>query len=311
MRILASLPLYVPRSRVGAWISTHECLAYLVTRGHQVDVITQLGNGAHYRYDGVVVHASTEPAEPLARDADLVLSHLGDRQRGARLAAFVGRPSIRMVHGHQRDAASLLHDYPPVLAVYNSTATASAVGWRGPHMILYPPVFPSRYRTTPGDRVTLVNLSIPKGGALFDLLARALPDTLFLGARGGYGAQTARTLPNVEHTGPTGDMAGDVYRRTRILLMPSVAESWGRTGIEAMVSGIPVIAHPTPGLQESLGYAGIFIDRADLTAWRHAIEALADPDQWQAASTKALQRVAELDPAGDLERFEQALLAVA
>ncbi|UQA91872.1 hypothetical protein [Streptomyces halobius] len=44
--------------------------------------------------------------------------------------------------------------------------------------------------------------------------------------------------------------------------------------MEPFASGIPVIAHPTPGLVESLGDARIFAYRDDLNAWIHALRSL-------------------------------------
>jgi len=69
--------------------------------------------------------------------------------------------------------------------------------------------------------------------------------------------------------------------------MPSEYESWGRVGVEAMASGIPVIAHPTPGLQESLGDAGVFVDRNDIDGWERAIRRLLTPRAYGTASKKA------------------------
>jgi glycosyltransferase involved in cell wall biosynthesis len=85
--------------------------------------------------------------------------------------------------------------------------------------------------------------------------------------------------------------------------MPSAHESWGRVGVEAMTSGIPVIAAPTAGLKESLGDAGVFCDRDDLDAWEQALRRLLDGRRWKAASRKAKARAAELDPAADLDRW--------
>jgi hypothetical protein len=310
VRVLAVVPLYPPRSRVGAWLSTHECLAYLVGRGHHVDVVTQLAAEDRYELDGVHVFGRRAPTQELAAACDVMISHLGDRQEGARFAQQAGRPSVRMVHGQTTQALSLLREHPPALVVHNSAATAAEVAWPGPQLVVRPPVYAERYATTPGDHVTLVNLSLAKGGGLFDLLARALPELRFLGVRGGYGPQVGRILPNVEHVGTTQNIRDDVYARTRVLLMPSAVESYGRVGVEAMCSGIPVVAHPTPGLRESLGCAGIFADRTDLGAWRRELLALQDPTQWLAASARARRRVAALDPRSDLERFERALLEV-
>jgi glycosyltransferase involved in cell wall biosynthesis len=101
-----------------------------------------------------------------------------------------------------------------------------------------------------------------------------------------------------------------VYARTRILLMPSEYESWGRAGVEAMASGIPVIASPTPGLKESLGKAGVFVNRGNRDGWQAAIERLDDPAAYAAASSAALRRSKQLDPRVDLARWCEAIEAL-
>lgn len=306
MRILAVVPLYPPNSRVGAWLSTHECLAYMATRGHQVDVVTLLGNHDPYVHDGITVTAArTVDIDTAIAGSDVVVSHLGDDQKTHRCAVARGVPSVRMVHGESGPGAAGLAG--AALAVFNSHALARFIGWDGPQVIVHPPVDPAQWRTTPGDRITLVNLSREKGSELFYLLAASLPQLPFLGVQGGYGRQHIRRTRNVETIGPTRNMRVDVYARTRILLMPSERETWGRVAIEAMCSGIPVIAHPTDGLLESLGHAGIFVDRCDLGGWRREIFRLQDPDEWAAASRRALDRIAELDHTADLHRFAAAV----
>jgi glycosyltransferase involved in cell wall biosynthesis len=128
---------------------------------------------------------------------------------------------------------------------------------------------------------------------------------------GSYGEQIVRALPNVELREHGTDMRA-VYRSSRLVLMPSRYESWGRVGVEAMASGIPVLAHPTPGLHESLGEAGIYLDRDDPAAWITAIrELLEEPARWRAASRKARARSAQLDPDEDLARWCAAIEALA
>lgn len=304
MRVVANLPLYPPGSRVGAWISTHECLAALVERGHDVHVITYLHTPPFpYDLDGVHVHSRAELGE-VAAAADVIVSHLGDDQQASAYAHEAGIPSVRMVHGTPAANHRLVDGE---LAVFNSASLAGEVRWPGRQVVVHPPIHQADYQTTPGDLVTLVNLSVSKGAHVLWALARRMPDTQFLAVRGSYGTQVVRSRPNVEVIDPTPDMAADVYARTRTLLMPSKAETWGRTGIEAACSGIPTIAHPTPGLLESLADAGTFIDRSNIAAWAAAIRRLQDPDQWAAASHLARARAVELDPAPDLARFVEAI----
>ncbi|GGR07657.1 hypothetical protein WEB32_02580 [Streptomyces netropsis] len=64
-----------------------------------------------------------------------------------------------------------------------------------------------------------------------------------------------------------------------------------------------MIAHPTPGLVESLGEAGIFAYRDDLNAWIHALMFLRDPKNWEEASRRAKARSEELSATSDLDTW--------
>lgn len=320
MRVVGIVPLYPPHSQVGAWISTHACLAHMVERGHQVDVVTSLARFPVHVLDGVAVHPRGS-APRVVPGADVVVSHLGDNGVGAMWAERVDARSVRMVHGTVPDALGLLEGAHTDLVVWNSQASAAEVDWHGPSITVYPPIRPADYRTTPGDAVTLVNLAKAKGGELFWRLADALPTTPFLGVMGGYGVQQLSTeaeaaltlgreqIGNVTISRPSSDMRA-VYGRTRVLIVPSEVESFGRVGVEAMCSGIPVVAHPSPGLREALGDAAIWCDRDDIGAWVAALRRLEDPDEWQRWSRAAEAHVADLDPTPDLDRFADALEAL-
>jgi len=123
---------------------------------------------------------------------------------------------------------------------------------------------------------------------------------------GGNGTAWA---PNVVALAPVDDMR-EVYARTRVLLMPSAYESYGRTGLEAAASGIPAIAHPAAGIREALGDAAVFVGRDDFDAWEHAIRALDDEYEYARCSAAARARYDSLDPASELDALERALRAL-
>lgn len=309
MRIVAAVPKYVPDSRVGAWIATHELLAHSARRGHDVTVIRQKGVGKSCDVDGVAVLFGAGHIERMIPAADVVVSHLGDSGRAHAAALAAGVPSVRMGHGAgampERMAGA-------ALIVFNSAALAAATDWDGPSIVVHPPVNAAAHRVlTRGDAVTLVNLTDDKGVRTFWRCAEQCPERRFLGVRGGYGHQIEPRAANVDTVGPVADMR-TIWSRTRVLLMPSLHETFGMAAVEAMVSGIPVIAHPTPGLVESLGDAGTFVHRDDLDGWVEAIEALDDPVQYHDASASASRRAFDLLSTDDgADRFVDAIEALA
>jgi glycosyltransferase involved in cell wall biosynthesis len=305
VQVVGVTPLYPP-SLVGSWLSTHLCLRALVSRGHNVTVVASLASGNRYTLDGVQVIPGRRGRSlaTMISKADVVVSHMGDHTNSHVTAVERRTRSVVMVHGVPiPEHVRRLGDVHPDVMVFNSRSLLDLVNWPGPTVVIRPPVTIQDYRTTPGDKVTLVNVSEAKGGKLFVRLAAALPDVGFLGVRGGYGAQVIRKRPNIEFIPQTPRMRDEVYARTRILVMPSQAETWGRTGVEAMCSGIPVVATPTPGLLESLGDAGVFVERRDLKGWVAAIQRLSDPEEWATASERATARAEELCSEDSAEEF--------
>ena len=65
-----------------------------------------------------------------------------------------------------------------------------------------------------------------------------------------------------------------VFKKIGILVMPSKNETWGRTAVEAMSAGVPVIHSEAPGLVECVGGAGIMCVHNDVDAWVDAINRL-------------------------------------
>lgn len=311
---------WVPQHNAGAEVMLQAMLRALAARGHHVEVALSRQTGQPYDLDGVHVRPGSDPRD-LLDGADVVVCHLENTPAASMLGRWHGKPVVQVLHNNLEITREWVDSGRPALVVANSRwMRQDLADWFGtrprpPVIVVRPPVDRREYETTPGDRVTLINLrrmeSSPggavmgKGSEVFWSLAERLPRLRFLGVTGAYGSQDIRLLPNADVIGhvPHDRMRRQVYARTRILLMPSSYESWGRTAVEAMCSGIPVIAHPTPGLSEALGGAGYLIDRDDLDGWAAAIERLQDPDEWIAASLRARDRAAELDPAEDLNRW--------
>ncbi len=309
MRVLAVTPLYPPHSRVGAWLATHQLMRHLVERDHEVTAFAYMDRRLAWTIDGVRVESiirGRDRAFELAARADVVISHCGDEGFGLEVAAVTGRPAVRMAHGGGPAGSPLMYG-DASLVVFNSQALRDASEWRGPGIVVHPYTDPERYRASEiGDRVTLINLSEAKGGPLLWEIAGRLPGRQFLGVHGGYGQQDVRHRLNVKVLRNTPEMTS-VYRRTRVLLMPSSYEAWGMVGVEAMASGIPVVASDLPGLRESLGDAGVFVDRGDVDGWVREVERLHDPVEWAEASERARERSAVLAADDGRDRFVDAL----
>lgn len=324
------LHAYPHAHNAGAEWAAHSLLRELVSRGHDVDVLLSQPGGViePYELDGVQVHPHRGKGDPALwlrgdRRARVIVTHLENTTRASILGDLHGIPVVHLLHNTFGPTKSWLAKYRPALAVYNTDWmradyeqwwAASRQRWPLPRgLVVRPPVAAADYETTPGDRITLINLTAEKGAKVFYALAERMPRRKFLGVIGGYGHQIVRDdLPNVEIMPNTpGDrMAKDVYARTRVLLAPSVYESYGRVAVEAMCSGIPVVAHPTAGLMESLGEAGIFADRDDLDAWEAAVKRLFSPRVYPQASRAAAARAAELDPKPELDLWVEAMEGV-
>lgn len=307
MRILVMVTAYPPGHNAGSEVMMHALLRPLVARGHTVDVVLTRDRGEEYDLDGVHVHPHVDRRDPLrfTPDADLVIGHLDCAPRAAALGQLQGVPSVQVCHNTNRHTASYIQQGADLFVFNSEHMAATFARHPGRAIVVRPPVDLVEYETTPGDAITLINLSPDKGSDVFYALAERFPDRRFLGVEGAYGEQVRDRLPNLTilpHL-PAARMRDEVYARTRILLMPSAHESWGRVGVEAMCSGIPVIAAPTDGLRESLADAGHFADPDDLGAWEAHLRRLLDGRRWRAASRRAKARARELDPAPDLARW--------
>lgn len=327
LRIVARVHLMPPQHNAGAEHMLVSMLRPLVERGHDVQVwLSRYGKATEpYDYRGIqVVPLESRLDFPTAvRRADVLVSHLECVPSTTALARGYGKPVVVLCHNTHRPTFRDMASGGTALAVYNSQwmereaelffAEYPKAVRPASSLVVRPPVFADEYATRPGNAVTLINCNEAKGGKVFAALARRMPEQQFLAVRGAYGEQILPDLPNVEvveHVDGA-DMRERVYGRTRVLLMPSSYESWGRAGVEALAASIPVVAHPTPGLCESLGEAGVFVDRSDIDGYEAVLRKLLQPAEYRLASKRAKARSAELDPTEDLASWCDAVEVLA
>lgn len=301
MKIVAFVHFYIPYRNAGSETMLHTMLEALANSGHDVLVVaTDVPEAPPtFMVGPITVHNLPTPEGAKfirALKPDVIISHHDRVSDSVRLSREIRCKFVFLVHNDMPQAVQQLKTNPD-LVVYNTEWIAEKHGSSSRNeIIVHPPVFADRHRTSPGNCITLVNLNEHKGGVILQELARRMPDKQFLGVIGGHGVQIVPTKPidNLEIINPTQDMARDVWSRTRILLVPSFYESYGMVGVEAMASGIPVVANPTPGLSESLSYAGTFVPRSNLDEWETAIRLV--ERFWDHKSELARLRSAELDP---------------
>lgn len=306
MKILAWVHLYPPDHCAGAEMMLHEILLQMQARGH--DCRVYLDQSSTDEWQGIPIHVKkTSNIDALIRDADVLITHL-DRTRHVIQVNANRKPIVHLIHNDRQLKFHRVKPQDAALVVANSEWIKKAIAWRGPTIVVPPPCDPARYRTTPGGAYTLINLGENKGANTFWQLARILRDRPFIGVVGGYSPQIIpdKIPSNVELIEHTPNIL-DVYGKTRVLLVPSAYESWGRVGIEAAASGIPSIAHPTPGLLESLDASGTFADRHDIAAWVEAIWAFDDPAVYAEKSAAARARAEQLEPTAHMDALEQAM----
>ena len=317
MKVLANVHMGPPSHNAGSELMIHTMLRYMVEQGHDARAVVGRGvdrvhEGVAYRStDGMRHRDSSTVLAEMHAWADVVVTHLDNSRLAMRYGKSAGIPIVHLVHNHLQMEANMVTGGNCDLAVFNSEWLREAVEWGHDSIVVRPPVWSKDYKVTgPHDSVCMANMTYTKGCETFYELARRRRSDKFLGVLGAYGEQIIRQIPNVEILQHTGDMAADFYARCRVLLVPSDYESWGRVAIEALASGIPVIAHPTDGLLESLGTAGIFCDRGDVDEWEAELKRLDDPAEYKAASARSLARSLELDQVtkADLVGWERALI---
>jgi glycosyltransferase involved in cell wall biosynthesis len=157
-----------------------------------------------------------------------------------------------------------------------------------------------------GDCITLVNANQNKGVTQFIEMANRMPDRKFLAIIPYYGELRPPPAPaNVEWI-PFDDDVRNVLKRTRILVVPSYYESFGRIAFEALYNGIPVVySKPalvpkgqngsTEGLHSWISPVGVPCNRDIIDEWTSAITNLDNEDTYVSLSEQSKQHVRNMN----------------
>jgi glycosyltransferase involved in cell wall biosynthesis len=315
LKVLAYVHGYFPNHNAGAEAMLHQLLIDLRDKGHEVKVLTE--NPGAESYEGIEIYEAHSKKEiGLIQWSNIIITHLNMTRFAVQHGKRYKKPVVHIVHNDKQLSYNKVFDSGSAgLAVANSDWIRKTVKRGIDSIVVYPPTIPERYTVKTNKKyITLINMNEAKGGKMFWQLARIFPDKEFLGVKGAYGEQVEyeESLPNVTIIENTPEILS-IYKKTGIVIMPSSYESWGRVGMEAACSGIPVIASPTPGLTESLDYAGIFVEHDDVAGYVEAIRMLDDKETYDKYSVLLKQRSKEVAGAfaDQMLLLEQKLLGLA
>lgn len=302
---------YVPWVNAGSEICTHTINKFLMKKPYKWDVWVAAPGCPRKTYEGIRcfdLHDTKTLFEVLG-STHIIQSHSYPYRKSLLyISRVTGIPFVEWAHTDnyvgavKRDYKTWNATQSAQWTVFNSNSLMKSAGKDIPNSKVFIPIVDYRDYAIESKRrdpqyVTLSNVNYNKGGDLLIQLARALPDMQFLGVIGGYRKQiTNDELPNLTYI-PHTNRIKDIYSKTWVQIMPSKEETWGRTAVEAMSSGIPVVVSPTPGLRECCGGAAVYVDRSDLDGWVASLRKLKDdPEFYNRRSKVALERARALDP---------------
>lgn len=166
-------------------------------------------------------------------------------------------------------------------AVYNTRTSAEQ--WGEPNaVVLHPQVGPlPKEIKNKGNAYTVLSSLFNKGVGVVLALAKMYPDKRFIIVRSPAEAthgipdleEQAAKLPNVElHPRVPPEEVYKYFEQTRILLVPSMYETYGMSAIEAAGYGIPSVHVDTPHVREGIGEAAVLIQPLSIEEAAKGIE---------------------------------------
>jgi glycosyltransferase involved in cell wall biosynthesis len=301
---------YLPNVRAGSEITAHALNRYLSANGWRISVlVNSYVTSAH---EGIDIYPLSSPqAVTIIESASALACQNFNGYSGIEYAEKYSKPILFFLHVEFEKIDILQQRFKvPVYVVYNSTTQRHALPTIHKWTTVRPHIDYDRFKAVkvnPNARyITLLNCNTNKGGEVLRSLAKQIPDYQFLGIKGAY--QTQLIYDDIQNLSyqPTHEDPRKVYEQSRIIIMPSRSESWGRVALEAMAAGIPVIVGDTPGLRECTAGAAPVCNQTNMDCWvSHIKELYEDGPARKHAIEAGLARVAELALAPDFELFSE------
>jgi len=293
INILAYVDTYSYKQGSEAESAMHELLLELKKMGHEVTVIAV--NTEPKEIDGIkIINVARRVIPEVIKSYDVLFTHLALSEQACKAGKVAGKVIVQLVHNvkslKDRHVISRVSD----MIILNSENLKKQYNGRSEAIVINPPSPRDRYKTKPGHAITLFNLSYTKGSDIFWNLAELMPDQEFIGVLGQRGKQIVNSLPNVT-VYPANSDSKYVYSKTKVLLMPSRAESWGKNAIEAAHSGIPTVCSSAAGIEEATAGFGMVVETGDVLDYKNAIERLSNPEIYRKYSESSKKRAGFLD----------------
>lgn len=319
-RMLWIIHGYVPMVNAGSEICAHTINRFFMQKPYEYDVWVAAPGCPNITYEGVRCFDlyDTDTLTKVINSSQVLHSHSYIyRKQMMYLSRKTGIPFVEWVHtdNYVRSISKNAWIDPRIQdrhwTVFNSKSlrdTRKDITEESTH-VMNPVVDYRLYSVDEKERtpvyVTLSNVNENKGGKLLIQLAKALPEFQFQGVLGGYRTQIIQHgIPNLRYISNTTQIK-DIYAQTWVMIMPSREETWGRTAVEAMASGIPIIVATTPGLKECCEDAALYCNRDDVGEWVSALKHLKeDREYYNSRSAAAYARARALDPHPALEELE-------
>jgi len=323
MTVVALSHGYPPLWNMGGEVSLHRSMTAI--KGKRV-VLTN--TKSEYYIDGIQVTQINTPdvlnikanPVPIANqlqdlNARVVIGQNELSLPGVLAANSIGAVSIVNVHtppkyGKLIRQAVVSADY----AVYNTETSAKQ--WGEPRaLVLHPPIsdLPSN-TSTRGDAYTCLSSLRNKGVQVVLSLAEMHPDKRFIIVRSPaeptHGIpdleEQAARLPNVElHPRVDPKDVHKYLKQTRVLLVPSMYETYGMSAIEAAGYGIPTVHVDTPHVREGIGDAAVLVPALDVERTASGIELIEKNYNKYSLGARARAEFISKRQSQELEKFSE------